>query len=141
MRIKSHKIGKWVPHNHDWTQIWLSNLIEHCDRHEKDLKRELREFKELVEGDVSLKILASMMFTEVPEKEPYCRDPMQQPQVRDFHHMLKLINHIMDSAPSWSTIADETGFIAFLSPPSLTGRLKRFLEMHSSFVEKSMSNG
>ena len=113
MRIKSHKLGKWVPHDHDWTQKWLSNLIEHCDRSDKVFKRELQDFKELVEGDVSLKILVSLMFTEVPEKKPYCRDPMQQPQVRDFDHMLKLVNHIMDSAPSWSTIGDETGFIGF----------------------------
>lgn len=34
-----------------------------------------------------------------------------QPQVRDFHHMLMLINHIMDSAPQWSTVADEVGLI------------------------------
>ena len=113
MKIKSHKLGHWVPHDHEWTQKWLSNLIGHCDKHEKDLKHELREFEELVEGDVSLKILASMMFTEVPEKKPYCRDPMQQPQVRHFHHMLTLINHIMDSAPQWSTIADEVGLIGF----------------------------
>lgn len=69
-------------------------------RSEKDLKSELREFKELAEGYVSLKILTSMMFTEVPEKRPYCCDLMQQPQVRDFDHMLKLVNHVMDSTPS-----------------------------------------
>ena len=113
MRTKSHNLGKWAPPDQDWTQKWLNNLIEHCDRHEKDLKRELREFKELVEGDVSLKILASMMFTEVPKRKPYSRDPTEQPQVRDFDHMLKLINHIMDSAPSWSTIADKVGMIGF----------------------------
>ncbi|KAL9103266.1 MAG: hypothetical protein Q9163_001688 [Psora crenata] len=113
MKIKSSKLGHWVPQDHKWTQKWLSNLIEHVDKHEKDLRDELREFEELVEGDVSLKILAAMMFTEVPEKEPYCRDPTQQPQVRDFHHMLMLINDIMDSAPQWSTIADEVGLIGF----------------------------
>ena len=91
----------------------MSNLIEHVDKHDKELKHELREFRELVEGDVSLKILASMMFTEVPEKMPYNRDPMHKPQVRDFHHMLKLINHIMDSGPQWSTIADKVGLIGF----------------------------
>ncbi len=113
MKIKSHKFGHWVPQDHHWTQKWLSNLIDHADKHEKNLKHELREFEELVEGDVKLKILVSLMFTEVPEKAPYNRDPLQEPQVRDFHHMLKLINHIMDSAPQWSTIADEVGLIGF----------------------------
>ena len=35
------------------------------------------------------------MFTEVPEKKPYDRDPLLEPQVRDYHHMLKLINHLV----------------------------------------------
>ena len=66
-----------------------------ADEHDKDLKHELREFQELVEGDEKLKILASLMFTEVPEKKPYDRDPLLEPQVRDYHHMLKLINHLV----------------------------------------------
>lgn len=113
MDVKPQKLGSWVPHDHHWTHKWLSNVIEHADRKEKDLKHELREFQELVEGDVSLKILASMMFTEVPEMEPYNRDCLLKPQVRDFHHMLKLLNHIMDSGPQWSTIASEVGQIGF----------------------------
>ena len=113
MSIKSHKLGHWVPKDHDWTQKWLSNLINHADKHKKDLKHELREFEQLVEGNATLKILASMMFTEVPEKKPYDRDPLLEPQVRNFHHMLVLINHIMDSGPKWSTIADEVGLIGF----------------------------
>ena len=113
MSIKPHKLGHWMPQDHGWTQKWLSNVIDHADKHDKDLKHELREFQELVEGDVKLKILASLMFTEVPEKKPYDRDPLLEPQVRDFHHMLKLINHLMDSAPQWSIIADEVGLIGF----------------------------
>ena len=113
MSIKPHKLGHWVPQDNYWTHIWLSNLIEHANKHEKELKHELREFQELVEGDVKLRILASMMFTEVPEKEPYNRDSLLEPQVHDFQHMLKLINHIMDSGPQWSTIADEVGLIGF----------------------------
>ena len=113
MSIQPHKLGHWVPQDHGWTQKWLSNVIDRADKDDKDLKPELRELQELVEGDVKLKILASLMFTEVPEKDPYNNDPLHEPQVRDFNHMLKLINHIMDSAPRWSTIAEEVGLIGF----------------------------
>ena len=113
MTIRFHKPGYWGPQHRQWTQKWMNNLIEHVNEHDKDLKHELREFQELVEGDVSLRILASLMFTEIPEKKPYNCDPVHQPQVREFHHMLKLINHIMDSGPPWSTIADEVGTIGF----------------------------
>ena len=113
MKNKSHKLGQVVPQDHRWTQKWLTNLIEHVDKQDKGLKHELRQFQELVEGDVSLKILASMMFTEVPAKRPYNRNPLCQPQVRDFNHMLKLINHIMDSGPKWSIIGDKVDLIGF----------------------------
>ena len=113
MSIIAHKLGHWLPQDHHMTHQWLDNLIKHVDDHEKDLKHELQEFKEVIEGDITLKILAALMFTEVPEKAPYNRNPLSEPQVRDYHHMLKLLNHIMDSAPQWSKIADDVGLIGF----------------------------
>ena len=91
----------------------MSNLIQHASTCEEELKQELREFKKLVEDDVSLRILASLMYTEIPKLDPYNHDPVREPQVRDFHHMLKLINHIMDSGPPWNSIANEVGMIGF----------------------------
>ena len=113
MSIQPHKLGHWLPKDHEFTRKWLNKLIEHAKSHEKELKPELREFQQLVDGDVKLKILAYLMFTEVPDKWPYCHDPVCEPQVRDFDHMLELINEIMDSGPKWSTIADQVGLIGF----------------------------
>ena len=114
MSVIAHKLGHWLPEDHQLTRKWLDNLIKHVDSlGEQDLKHELREFQELIESDVTLKILAALMFTEVPEKWPYNRDPLMQPQVRDYHHMLQLLNHIMDSAPQWSCFADKVGLIGF----------------------------
>ena len=113
MTVQPHKLGHWLPQDHHWTRKWLDNLIDDADNQDKDWKHELREFERLVENDVKLKILAYLMFKEVPEKYPYNRDPEQEPQVRDFHHMLKLINHIMDSGPQWSTVANKVGLIGF----------------------------
>lgn len=56
----------------------MDNLIKHVNEHEKALKHALREFKDIVDGDVSLRILASLMFTEILEKKPYNRDLVQQ---------------------------------------------------------------
>ena len=111
--IQSHKLGHWLPKDYHWTRKWLSNLIDHAAKNDKPLKHELRQFQELVDGDVNLKVLAFLMFTEVPHKEPYCHDPLGKPQVRNFDHILRLINHIMDSGPRWSTIADKIGLISF----------------------------
>ncbi|MCJ1224700.1 hypothetical protein MMC12_001345 [Toensbergia leucococca] len=96
------------------TRQWLNNLVERVEKlPAEDLKDELRAFQSLFEGDVDLKILVSSMFTEVPKKEPYNRDPMLNPQVRSYQHMLQLLNHVMDSAPKWNADADRVGLVGF----------------------------
>lgn len=114
MSVVAHRIGHWLPQDPRETQKWLGSLIKTVDSiPDKDLKPVLKEFEELIEEDVTLKILVSLMFTEVPKKPPYNIDPDMQPQVRDYKHMLQLLDHIMDSGPKWSQIADQTGLIGF----------------------------
>lgn len=110
----AHGIGRWLPLNSQVTKKWLHNLIRTLDRiPEKGLKPELKDFQDHIEGDVTLKILTSLMFTEVPTKPPYNNDPIMKPQVRDYRHMLQLVNHITDNGPKWSQIADQTEMIGF----------------------------
>ncbi|KAL8826834.1 MAG: hypothetical protein Q9191_003553 [Dirinaria sp. TL-2023a] len=114
MDVHKHSLGHWLPKDLQAVQQWLGNSIDHIDNlPDKHLKRELQDFEKLVEDDITLKILASLMFTEVPEKPPYNHDPEFDPQVRDFRHMLRLLDHIMDSAPKWSQIANKVGLIGF----------------------------
>ncbi|KAM0799572.1 Phophatidylserine decarboxylase-domain-containing protein [Usnea florida] len=109
-----HENGRWLPLNPQVTKKWLHNLIRTLDRiPERGLKPELKEFQDHIEEDVTLKILASLMFTEVPTKPPYNNDPLMKSQVRDYRHMLQLVNHVMDNGPEWSQIADQTDIIGF----------------------------
>ncbi|KAK4697611.1 phosphatidylserine decarboxylase, partial [Lecanoromycetidae sp. Uapishka_2] len=110
-----HRTGHWLPQDPEVHQRWLDGLISDVDKkHPKPLKPEIQEFQDLIEGDITLKVLVSLMFQEVPIKEPYNNDPEMQPQVRDYKHMLKLIDHIMDSGPKWSVIdGKSTGLIGF----------------------------
>ncbi|MCJ1365202.1 hypothetical protein MMC16_004323 [Acarospora aff. strigata] len=116
MNIKVHRVGHWLPQDRQVTKQWLHDLIKNVENSpDKDLKPELKGFQDLIEADVTLKILVSLMFMEVPVKELYShnRDPDLEPQVRDYQHMLQLLNHITDSAPKWSQTADQTGLIGF----------------------------
>lgn len=109
-----HRIGHWLPKDPKMIIKWLNKLIKHVDNlPHQHLNNELRAFQEHVEADVTLKILASLMFTEVPAKTPYNTDPLLRPQVRDFQHLLQLLGHIIVSAPQWSSFADQVGFIGF----------------------------
>ena len=113
MSIQPHKLGHWLPQDHHWTSKWLSKLIKHAAECEKELKPELRDFKKLVDGDVELKILAYLMFKEVPLKDRRFHNPEHKCQVDGFDHALILINQVMDSGPTWDIIAEEVGLIGF----------------------------
>ena len=112
MSIQPHKLGHWLPQDHHWTSKWLSKLIKHAAECDKELKPELRDLKNLVDSDVELKILAFLMFVEVPQKDPLIYKPGQC-QVHGFDHALELINDVMDSGPTWDIIADQVGLIGF----------------------------
>ena len=51
------------------------------------------------------------MFNEIPKQPPYNNDPSMKPQVRDYKHMLQLLDQIIDSAPKWSPLVDQAELI------------------------------
>ncbi|KAI9879298.1 MAG: hypothetical protein M1830_008949 [Pleopsidium flavum] len=109
-----HRTGHWLPQDHTVVRHWLGKLVKHVDENPKDLDPVLQGFCDLVEGDKTLQTLSSQMFEEVPMKPPYNKDPTGlQPQVRDFNHMLALVNHIMKRAPEWNDDANKVGLIGF----------------------------
>ncbi|KAG7094736.1 hypothetical protein E1B28_005554 [Marasmius oreades] len=60
----------------------------------------IREFRELVEGDPILFKNCSQMFGGRPDTPPNDKDS-QKSQVRDYIHMLELLNYILTRAPEW----------------------------------------
>lgn len=65
----------------------------------------------MIEGDTRLYLLFNSMFEEVPSKKPYGNDPAGHRQVRDYHHMLELLNHLMTTAPHWSDQEHGAGLV------------------------------
>ena len=51
------------------------------------------------------------MFEQVPNKKPYGNDPTGHRQVRDYEHMLALLNHILTTAPSWNDKSKRVGLV------------------------------
>jgi phosphatidylserine decarboxylase len=68
------------------------------EKHPQQLVPELQEFKQLIEGNARIYMLANSMFEEIPVKKPYNKDPTGHKQFRDYHQMLQVLNHIL-SAP------------------------------------------
>lgn len=71
----------------------------------------LQEFKDFIEGDSRVYMYFSQMWDEIPLKRPYDRDPTGTKQIRDYVHMLDVLNHIFTRAPEWTDAAESVGMV------------------------------
>ena len=79
------------------------------DTHAKPLHPVIEEFKNLIENDPEIYMLINQMFEQIPKKSPYNKNPIGKSQVRDYPHMLNLINAILTTAPEFN----KTGLVGF----------------------------
>ncbi|OAP57167.1 phosphatidylserine decarboxylase [Fonsecaea erecta] len=109
---RQKRLGDWLP-SHEVHREWLGGVIQKVDQNPKELHPVLVEFKELIECNTRVYMLFESMFEQVPNKVPYNNDPRGQghPQVRDYDHMLRVINHILTTPPSWSEGSARVGLV------------------------------
>jgi phosphatidylserine decarboxylase len=94
--------GGWLPADNRVHRKWLGHAIDHIDKHgEKELIPVLREFKEMIEDNPRIYMYFSEMWDEIPSKPPYQNDPTGKSQIRNYHHMLQVLNHVFGRAPEW----------------------------------------
>ncbi|KAE9388113.1 phosphatidylserine decarboxylase-like protein [Gymnopus androsaceus JB14] len=99
-----HRIGGWLPRDHEVLRRWLDKKIGFVERSGKaprDWHPVIQEFKALIEGNPILYMDFHQMFEQVPTKPPYDKDPTGKPQVRDYLVMLSLFDHIITTAPEY----------------------------------------
>ncbi len=101
------RVGEWLPSDHAFLTRWLEAMIQKTHAEPRALHPVIAEFQELIESDPEIFMLFSQMFTQVPRRPPYNKDPTGKPQVRDYQHMLQLLNTIMTHAPEF----DQTGLV------------------------------
>ena len=132
-------------------------MIEHVERNPQDLQPVIQEFKALIEGDSRIYMLASSMFGQIPSKHPYMHNPTGGSQVRDYQHMLRLLNHLLTSAPSWSEKSHGVGLVglpiyalfdwsmgtssgfSFYLDPQVNAMLKKVLNVWGEFLQSPAS--
>ncbi|KAH9868285.1 hypothetical protein J1614_007357 [Plenodomus biglobosus] len=144
--------GMWLPADHRVHKKWLSGVIDRVDGKSQDLHPVIREFKEFIEKNTRIYLLASSMFEEVPSKKPYHRDPSGHKQIRDYHHMLEVFNHLLTTAPEWSDHEYSVGMVgtpfnavldwpmgtpsgyAFFLDPEVNKMIKKILNTWAKFL-------
>jgi phosphatidylserine decarboxylase len=92
------RAGAWLPADHRIHKKWVGQQIDHVEKHPQQLVPELQEFKQLIEGNARIYMLANSMFEEIPVKKPYNKDPTGYKQFRDYHQMLQVLNHILSTS-------------------------------------------
>jgi phosphatidylserine decarboxylase len=71
----------------------------------------LQEFKDLIEGNARIYMYFREMWDEIPRRAPYNRDPTGKSQIRDYKHMLDVLNHTFSRAPEWTDAAEAAGMV------------------------------
>lgn len=106
-----YKVGQWLPSDQQVLEGWQTKLIRETGSLAENapLLPVIQEFKEIIEADPELFMLFTRMFEQVPQKPPFLSDPTGKPQIRDYRHMLFLMNHILTQAPEFN----KTGLVGF----------------------------
>lgn len=101
-----------MPPDHDSHHKWVGGVIAHVDKKEdQELHPVLKEFKHLIESNTRVYLLVASMFAEVPKNRHYCTDPTGCPQIRGYHHMLRVLNYLITTAPSWNDFSLKVGLV------------------------------
>jgi phosphatidylserine decarboxylase len=102
-----YRVGAWLPSDHAFLAGWLDAMILKTHADPRVLHPAIAEFRDVIESEPEIFMLFSQMFEQVPKRPPYDRDPTGKPQVRDYQHMLKLLNTIIFHAPEF----EQTGLV------------------------------
>lgn len=102
-----YRVAEWLPSDHAHLARWLDALIEKTRAEPRALHPVIAGFQDLIEGDAGIFMLFSQMFEQVPRRPPYDRDPAGKRQVRDYQHMLQLLNTTLTHAPEF----DRSGLV------------------------------
>jgi phosphatidylserine decarboxylase len=130
---------------------WKSILMERIKN--KTIHPVIREFNNFIESNPEVFLLFNQMFTQVPKKPPYDKDPTGRPQVPNYHAMLVLLDQNMTKAPQYErdglvgfpinaildwSMGTVSGYAAFLNEKVNT-QFKRVLNEWAKFLDSSDS--
>lgn len=107
------RTGRWLPYDPEVLKQWLGNTVIQANENPLGFIPAVQALQELIESDTTLFMHVSAMFEQVPQIEPFNRDPLGRPQLRDYNHMLQVLNHVARSAPKWDTAVHKIGWVGF----------------------------
>ncbi len=104
-----YNVGQWLPSDQLLFDQWLEKVVKGSESADIPLIGVIQEFKELIEKDPQLYMLFSQMFEQVPDNVLFDKDPIGNPQIKNYRQMLQVLNRIMTMAPEFN----KTGLVGF----------------------------
>lgn len=91
---------------------WLGGVIAHVDsKRAHELHPVLQEFRHLIETNTRVYQLIAGMLIDIPRNRNYSTDPTGCPQIRNYHHLLRVLNYLITTAPSWNDFSHRVGLV------------------------------
>lgn len=91
---------------------FINRVSDHVDGHApQPLTPALEALRDFIEGNSRAYMYFVQMFDEIPHKPPYWRDPTGTRQIRDYRHLLAVLNHVVTRAPEWTDAAESVGVV------------------------------
>ena len=119
LRHPPQRIGNWLPTD-SWTLVkFVQHLVKDLGEEPGNYKGPVKELRELIESTAELRMLASAMFTEVPDKAPYQKDPFGAKAIKSYYGMLNAFSKILGDfgdppvVPEWKQSYYDSGLIGF----------------------------
>jgi len=104
-----YRVGRWLPSDQEVLNRWLAEHIRAVDADPQPLLPSVQELKELIESNPEIYMYLHLMFEQFPHSPKFAETSLNRPQVRDYEHMLALINGILTTAPAFN----RTGLVGF----------------------------
>ncbi|ODM15676.1 hypothetical protein SI65_08910 [Aspergillus cristatus] len=101
--------GRWSATDHKNHRAWLSNIARRVDESPEELHPVIKEFEDRIDTTPRLAMLFQSMFNEVPLH--YTKQDNGAPQLRNYKHMLRVLNHLIRTAPSYSERKNRMSFV------------------------------
>jgi phosphatidylserine decarboxylase len=151
--VVPYRVGDWLPSDHATLVSWLEEQAAKAEESTEDLAPILVEFRDLIESNPEIYMLFNQMFTQVPHKPPYNRDPANEPTIRTYQQMLAVMNVILTHTPTYNdtgvvgfpinaildwSMGTEGGYAAFLHP-EVNAMLKKVLNQFGTFLDSTAS--
>lgn len=144
-------VGKWLPSDQKTLSAWFDKVMEKAEVSDDPFLPAVEELKQFIENDAKAYMFFNDMFSSVSRK--HALSPAGLPQIRDYHHMLRLCNTILTHAPEFNatglvgcpfnalfdwSMSTRSGYAGFLDD-AVNAHLKRMFDAWGSFLRSKES--